>query len=262
MRPSGIDILGDIPSDSHICLFYETAEDLVDILVPYSKAGLENNEYCMWVISGPLSQEKAQNALKKAIPDIEQYYQTGQIEIIPHSEWYLHNGKFDVQQVFRRGSYKLDQALKAGFSGMRLAGNSAWLKKSDWESFSDYERQANMAFSEHKVIAICAYQLDACTASDVVEVVSNHECALIRKKGKWVHIENSERKKAEEKLKRYKLMVESAHDAIFFKDLESRYIIANSKTAEAFGLSPEEVIGKGNDYELMTTKEEAKSNIE
>ena len=71
----------------------------------------------------------------------------------------------------------------------------------------------------------------------------------------------TERKQAEEKLKKYKFMVESAHDAIFFKDLESRYIIANQKTIKTFGLSREEIIGK-NDYELMHDKEEAKRNIE
>lgn len=56
-------------------------------------------------------------------------------------------------------------------------------------------------------------------------------------------------------------MVESANDAIFFKDLKSRYVIANNKTLESFGLSREEVIEK-NDYELMPDKEEAKRNIE
>ncbi|MHA1728743.1 MAG: PAS domain-containing protein, partial [Promethearchaeota archaeon] len=49
--------------------------------------------------------------------------------------------------------------------------------------------------------------------------------------------------------------------SIFFKDLESRYIIANDKTLEAFGLSKEQVIGK-NDYEIMRDKEEALKNIE
>ena len=69
------------------------------------------------------------------------------------------------------------------------------------------------------------------------------------------------REKVEERLKRYQLMVESAHDAIFFKDLNSRYIIANDKTSEFFGLSQEEVIGK-NDYELMPNKGEATKNVE
>jgi len=65
---------------------------------------------------------------------------------------------------------------------------------------------------------------------------------------------------AEVELNIYKVMIESAQDAIFYKDLESRYIIANDKTLEAFGLSREEVIGK-NDYELMTDQEEAGQNV-
>jgi len=69
------------------------------------------------------------------------------------------------------------------------------------------------------------------------------------------------RKRAEQKLKRYQFMVESAHDAIFFKDLESRYIIANNKALEAFGLSREQVIGK-NDHEIMPNKDQAGKNIE
>jgi PAS domain S-box-containing protein len=71
----------------------------------------------------------------------------------------------------------------------------------------------------------------------------------------------SEHKRVQEKLEQYRFMVESARDAIFFKDLNSRYRIANAKTLEALGLSHEAVIGK-NDYELMPDKEEAKKNIE
>lgn len=69
------------------------------------------------------------------------------------------------------------------------------------------------------------------------------------------------RKRAEEVLGTYRVMVESAHDVIFFKDLESRYVIANAKALEAFGLSREEVIGR-NDREIMPDEEEARKNIE
>jgi PAS domain S-box-containing protein len=71
----------------------------------------------------------------------------------------------------------------------------------------------------------------------------------------------SGRKKAEEELKMYQVMIESAQDAIFFKDLKSRYISANDKTLEAFGLSRKEVIGK-SDYELMPDQQEAKQNVQ
>jgi len=72
--------------------------------------------------------------------------------------------------------------------------------------------------------------------------------------------EAGKRKETEEELRKYQFMVESAHDAIFFKDLESRYISANDKTLEAFGLSREDVIGK-NDYALMPDQKEAKKNV-
>jgi PAS domain S-box-containing protein len=72
--------------------------------------------------------------------------------------------------------------------------------------------------------------------------------------------EVGKRKEAGEELRKYQFMVESAHDAIFCKDLGSRYISANDKTLEAFGLSRKDVIGK-NDYELMPDQQEAKKNV-
>ena len=75
-------------------------------------------------------------------------------------------------------------------------------------------------------------------------------------------VENVVRRwKAERELRQYQSMVESAHDVIFFKDLNSRYVIVNDKTAECFGLTREEVIGK-DDFELMPDTEEAARNIE
>jgi PAS domain S-box-containing protein len=71
----------------------------------------------------------------------------------------------------------------------------------------------------------------------------------------------TDRKKAQKTLRQYKFMVESAHDAIFFKDRQSRYIIANKKTLESFGLPREKVIGR-NDYEIMPDEEQAKNNID
>ena len=70
----------------------------------------------------------------------------------------------------------------------------------------------------------------------------------------------TERKRAEGVLGRYRSMVESAHDAIFFKDLQSRYLMVNGKTLEAFGASLEDVIGK-NDFEIMPDEEEARRNV-
>jgi hypothetical protein len=51
MPKTGIDVLGDMPWGTHFCLFYETKEDILETLVSYCKAGLEDQEFCLWVVS-------------------------------------------------------------------------------------------------------------------------------------------------------------------------------------------------------------------
>ncbi|MEA3281230.1 MAG: histidine kinase dimerization/phosphoacceptor domain -containing protein [Euryarchaeota archaeon] len=75
-------------------------------------------------------------------------------------------------------------------------------------------------------------------------------------------VENAvKRWKTERELRQYQSIVECAYDVIFFKDLNSRYVIANDKTAECFGSAREEVIGK-DDFELMPDIKEAAKNVE
>jgi hypothetical protein len=45
------ELIATIPWGIHCCHFYKTQQDLLDLLVPYLKQGLLNNEFCMWVTS-------------------------------------------------------------------------------------------------------------------------------------------------------------------------------------------------------------------
>jgi len=65
----------------HLSHFYKTADDLQDLLVPYFKAGLENNESCLWVTAAPLGANQARSALRSAVPDFDRREKNRQIEI-------------------------------------------------------------------------------------------------------------------------------------------------------------------------------------
>lgn len=131
IRKSGLDVIGDVPWGAHFCQFYQTKEDLLDILVPYFKTGLENNEYCMWVTAQPLSEKEAKKAMRKAVTNFDRYLKSGQIEIVPHTEWHLKDGAFNLQRVLNAWIDKLNQALTKGYEGMRVTGNGGWLEKRD-----------------------------------------------------------------------------------------------------------------------------------
>jgi signal transduction histidine kinase len=155
----------------------------------------------MIVASEPLDEKEAKKAIRMAVPNFDSYLKRGQVEIVPYKEWYLQDGTFNGQRALNGWIYKLDQALARGYDGLRAMGNTAWLEKKDWKNFTEYEEKANNIISQYRIVAICAYSLDKCGASELVDIVSNHQLALIRRKGKWKPIENSERKNMEERLR-------------------------------------------------------------
>jgi len=196
LRRSGIDILGEIPWGTHFCQFYRTPEDLLDILVPYFTAGLEANEFCMWVTSEPLDKAAAERALAAAVPGFAERVRAGQIEILPHDTWYLAGGGFDSTRVLEAWAEKLRGARARGFDGLRLSGNTFWLEKEDWRAFTDYEAAVDKVIGQARMLALCTYSLDKCGANEVLDVVRNHRFALVRREGAWELIESTERERA------------------------------------------------------------------
>jgi hypothetical protein len=194
LRNSGIDIIGDVPWETHFCQFYQTKEDLAEILVPYFKAGMENNEFCFWVTSQPLEVEDAKEALRKALPDLDKYVERGQIEIISYISWYVNEGIYDPERVMNGLFEKLNHALERGYEGLRLAGNTSWLKKEEWDDYIDSEEKVNASIDEYRMIALCNYSLDRCKATTIIDAIIYHQFTLIKREGKWEQIESPRRK--------------------------------------------------------------------
>ena len=83
MRKSGINIIGDLPWGAHFCQFYQTKEDLTDILVPFFKAGLENNEFCMWVTSQALEAKRQKKPLERLFLILMFIWRKGKLKLSP-----------------------------------------------------------------------------------------------------------------------------------------------------------------------------------
>src|ERR1700704_4532750 len=106
-RKTGISVIGDVRWGTHFCYFYETKQDLLDMLAPFFKAGLENNEFCLWVLSPLLTVDEAKSAFRQVVSDLDRHLAKGALEIHAHDQWYLHNGRCDLQRVLRGWREKL-----------------------------------------------------------------------------------------------------------------------------------------------------------
>lgn len=174
LRKFGTTHVGGIARGRHLCQFYFTKKELIDILVPYFAEGLKKNEFCMWVASPPLEAEQAKRALRRTVSDLDKYISTGRIEILPSASWYHSDGKFDAERLLSVLMRKEEDALHRGFKGLRATGNTFWLERKDWDNFIDYEAKLNAMIPAHRVTALCTYSLEKCTGSDVLTVLRNH----------------------------------------------------------------------------------------
>ena len=189
LRSTGVNVLGDMPWGSHVCVFYESDDDLLDTVVPFLKTGLDSNECCIWALSDPLTLEDARAELLRHVPDAQRHIERGRLEIVPGRDWYLPQGQFDLQRVTDAWEAKTRSALAKGCDGLRVTGNAFWLNTDHWKAFSDYECAISRAIAGRPMTALCTYPIPATGAAEVLEVARAHHFAAARRNGDWEVVE-------------------------------------------------------------------------
>jgi len=200
LRKSGIDSIGDIHWGSRLCMFYRGEDELMDIILPYFKAGLKNNEFCLWITSSPILKEAAENALRKYSSDLDKHLEKGQIEIIPYTEWYLINGSFEYLQTLKNWDAKLKQAADNGFEGLRAAFNLSWLDKKDRQRFKEFE--ASDEDTLNKKLSICTYPVQNYSTLEIIDIVNIHDITLFKRNGRWDAIKKKDERATQEALEK------------------------------------------------------------
>jgi PAS domain S-box-containing protein len=196
LRKTGIDFVGDVPWGTHFCHFFETKDDLLATLLPYFKAGLEQSEFCLWLVAEPTTTGDAIGALRRAIPDLARYEAHGSIEIRQGREWYQSAGALDLKGLIGAWDKKLTQALDRGFPGMRVNGSPGELQRKDWRDFSEYEEKFSEWISDKRMVASCSYPLATAGAAEVLDVARTHSFALAKRHGIWEVVETPELREA------------------------------------------------------------------
>ncbi|RFU49684.1 MEDS domain-containing protein [Paraburkholderia sp. DHOC27] len=176
--PSGVAALPSLAWGSHVGQLYGSAGDLRDLLVPYFKAGLENNERCLWVTDAPFGMDDARSALRTVVPDLDARERQGQIEIRDTRAFYDRDRPLDPEALVA-GLVQLERdALASGYRGLRTNGNCAWVERANWDSFLTYEASVQEAVRGRRLICMCSYQHDIIEAGQVKEVLDRHQFVL------------------------------------------------------------------------------------
>ncbi|HUE50680.1 MAG TPA: MEDS domain-containing protein [Candidatus Dormibacteraeota bacterium] len=192
LRDTGLKAVGEVPWGSHFCIFYETKKDLLEIVVPFFKAGLQANEFCLWIVANSelLTINEAKAVLHEAVPDFDRLLKNGNIEIVPYSKWFMNGRAVDFHKAIARFRQRVNEAVNRGFSGARITGSPAWMRNNlRGRSFREFEQKFDGQLTREQMIAACTFPLRLSGAEDILDAARTHQFAVTVRKGAWKRVE-------------------------------------------------------------------------
>ena len=186
MRTTGILPLTRLPWGAHICLFYETDQDLIDATASFMEAGLIDNEYALWMLPDEISRDAADIALRTTIAGFDDYTAAGAIELENTREEYRAAAPFSFKDHI---DCHVAKALSCGFDGMRGAGTALWIADQAWETYLQFEAQIEEALAGRPAMMLCTYKLSGTHAAALADVAQFHQFSIILRKGRWELLE-------------------------------------------------------------------------
>lgn len=168
-------VLAAIRHGTHVCAFYETDEDLLDLVSQFCAAGARRGDLCLWM--------KPEGVNADALADAG-------VELHSANDTYQQGGSFEAGTLVALWHEKLAQALAENHAGLCASGHTCWLQQRDWQAFMEYENHLNEVIAGKPISLLCTYPLSACKAGDILEVVRAHEVALAKQHNRWSVIES------------------------------------------------------------------------
>lgn len=181
----GLQGIDGVPYGMHACHFYRNRDELIAATVPYFVAGLRSNERCLWVTAPPLPASEAVRTLRAAWDGVDDAIQAGALRILDFDQWYTSGARLNGLDVVQLWLAEEERALAEGYNGVRITGNTSFLKSGDWQTFMGYEQALTGSFNGRRIVTLCSYALTQCSDQQMREVMHAHHCAFERPYADW-----------------------------------------------------------------------------
>lgn len=240
--------MAEMRSGDHFNLFYEDVDELIDVLVLYFKAGLDNNDFCAWKISPPLTIDSAVNGMINAGIDVDHYVNSGQLIIFSYTQLLTPEGELDFNLVSNGFVEIYQNVIMKGFANMRCTGDVSIVNDDVWSDFIEFENASDMIIKTNRIICLCTYPFDRCSKSQIIDGISTHEGTIVKGNDGWTILKDSFRERYKNNITSMetyiKNIIEISNDAIFLVNEDQKFEFCNDACFDILEWPEESLKGK------------------
>ena len=172
--------LARLRQGDHLCLIYESHDELTAALVAFFKTGLAAGERCLY-IGSPRGSHRIEDALRNAGLPVGRELDRGALVLLTQRERWLSGGSFDPWAMMDLLRQAEQQALDDGFSGLRVTWDMGWVLEGvpGRERLVEYEAHLNRFLAGSRTSVLCRYARPRTAASLVHDVLHTHPLAVL-----------------------------------------------------------------------------------
>jgi len=165
----------------HLCSIYESPEEHYTAAIPFIRIGLERGERCIYVADDG-TESVVREAMYAEGIDVERAIATDSLVLARTENAYLKHGSFDAQWTSTFWANAAAEAKRAGFSALRVTGETEWVSRGapGLEQWMEYESRMTRALSQFNCSALCQYNRKLFPPELVLAIIRTHPTVIYR----------------------------------------------------------------------------------
>jgi hypothetical protein len=172
---------GTIGNHRHVCAFFNDIDEEHRVLRSFFRDGLDRGDKATHVVD-PQKRQEHLNRLAEAGINVEQAMAAGQLEVLPWSDAYVRDHRFDQDAMLAEVEELIQSGAAAGYALTRLVGHHmdwALRDESGVNNLVAYEARLNHVLSKYSDPVICTYDLSKFSASTLMDIMRTHPMMII-----------------------------------------------------------------------------------
>jgi hypothetical protein len=167
----------------HICAFFDSREEQYDVLLPWLKEGINNNEEVLTILANDSHKDHFSRLSNAGIP-VQEAITNRQLKVVATEDSYTQGGTFTAQRMFDIVEQALIDAQMGPYGNLRACGDMEWALKHlpGTDELIEYEARLNLLTSSHDCSILCSYDINKFSGRAIADVLATHPQVIMNGK--------------------------------------------------------------------------------